>query len=184
MGKYSVDPSEITLWHHRLAQASYSTIESVKRLQTTMDYAPNVHHGPITQCLSCPHSKQTQAPFQKPQTYQTTLATSLYQMCVAPTPQNTAALLKGTTGCSKREYSPYSMMQTYPGKKFGSLYYTQSTSSKTVYSTINLTCPHIKPSGRRNPASTGYIPMAANAWPLSLRSSDAKDITTQSKGFL
>ena len=65
MAKYSAEPSEITLWHHRLAHTSYSTLESMKRLQTTEGFNPSIQHGHITQCTSCPHGKQTRAPFRK-----------------------------------------------------------------------------------------------------------------------
>ena len=59
------EPSEPTLWHHRLAHTSYHTIDNMKKLQTIENFHPGIHHGPNPQCLNCPYGKQTRAPFQK-----------------------------------------------------------------------------------------------------------------------
>ena len=59
------EPSEPTLWHHRLAHTSYHTIDNMRKLQTIENFHPRVHHGPNPQCLNCPYGKQTRAPFQK-----------------------------------------------------------------------------------------------------------------------
>ena len=63
---YISEPSGPTLWHHRLAHASYHTIDNMRKLQTAENFSPGgVHHGLNPRCLNCPYGKQTQAPFQK-----------------------------------------------------------------------------------------------------------------------
>ena len=59
------EPSEPTLWHHRLAHTSYHTIDNMRKSQAIENFHPRVHHGPNPQCLNCPYGKQTQAPFQR-----------------------------------------------------------------------------------------------------------------------
>jgi hypothetical protein len=63
--RISYEPVEIILMHHRLAHTSYSTIESMRRLNTAKKFSPNVHHGTIPQCVDCPYGKQIRAPFKK-----------------------------------------------------------------------------------------------------------------------
>ena len=65
--KYSAEPIEIVLWHHRLAHTSYSTLGTMKRLGTALGFSPNVHYGLISQCMNCPFGKQIQTLFQKTQ---------------------------------------------------------------------------------------------------------------------
>ena len=65
VARYTAEPSNITLWHHRLAHTSYSTLENMKRLKTSEGFLLNVHHRLIPQCNNCPYGKQTHAPFKK-----------------------------------------------------------------------------------------------------------------------
>ena len=62
--KLSKETPQIVLWHHRLAHTSYTTLETMKRLHTVNGYYPNVHSGPIPQCISCPFGKQIRSLFQ------------------------------------------------------------------------------------------------------------------------
>ena len=62
---FSAEHPDITLWHHRLAHTSYSTLDLMRQLHTVNGFSPKIHHGPISQCPDCPYGKQTQAPFQK-----------------------------------------------------------------------------------------------------------------------
>ena len=60
--------TRIILLHHRLAHTNYHTLESMKRLGTTVGINPRVHYGPIEQCVNCPFGKQTRAPFKQVET--------------------------------------------------------------------------------------------------------------------
>ena len=62
---YSTEPSDLSLWHHRLTHTSYSTLETMKRLNSATGFTPKSQHGPNAQCQDCPYGKQTRLPFQK-----------------------------------------------------------------------------------------------------------------------
>ena len=62
---YSAEPSDLSLWHQRLTHTSYSTLETMKRLDSATGFNPKSRHGPIAQCQDCPYGKQTRLPFQK-----------------------------------------------------------------------------------------------------------------------
>ena len=64
-GYYSNKPNDITLWHHRLAHAGFSTLEAMRRLNTADGYNPKINQGPTSPCFDCLYGKQTRAPFQK-----------------------------------------------------------------------------------------------------------------------
>jgi transposase InsO family protein len=63
--KSSIEPSEATIWHYRLAHTSYSTIEKMSNFKTVIGLPPKMSFDSTIQCSNCPHGKQTRAPFQK-----------------------------------------------------------------------------------------------------------------------
>ena len=100
-----------------------------------------------------------------------------------PTPQNTMASPRDTTGHYKKELLPYDMTQNSPVDS-GYQPYIQSTSSGTMYYTLDSAPLHTRPYGEQSPESTGSTHMAANARPLSLKPSGRKENTDQCKEFL
>src|SRR3979490_2783111 len=62
--KLSKETPQIVLWHHRLAHTSYTTLETMKRLHTDNGYYPDVHSGPMPQCISCPFGQHIRSLFQ------------------------------------------------------------------------------------------------------------------------
>jgi GAG-pre-integrase domain len=63
--KSLTEPSEATIWHHRLAHASYPVIDKMSRSKTVIGLPPNMSFGPTTQCINCPFGKQVRTMFQK-----------------------------------------------------------------------------------------------------------------------
>ena len=58
-------PTNISLWHHKLAHTPYSTLEGMEGLCTTEGFMPDSHLGPIALCSDCPYGKQIHTLFQK-----------------------------------------------------------------------------------------------------------------------
>ena len=100
-----------------------------------------------------------------------------------PTPQNTMVSPRDTTGHYKKELLPYDMTQNSPVDS-GYLLYTQSTSSETMYSILDLASLHTKLYGEQSPRLTGYAHTAVNAGPSSPKPLEKKEITNQYKEFL
>ena len=65
IARYTAEPSEITIWHYRLAHRSYLTLENMKKLKTVQGFELNIHYRPIPQCHKFPYRKQTCAPFKQ-----------------------------------------------------------------------------------------------------------------------
>lgn len=58
-------PSEATIWHHRLAHASYTTISRMTKLNTAIGLPQKINPEDISQCIHCPYGKQIRAPFKQ-----------------------------------------------------------------------------------------------------------------------
>jgi Pol polyprotein, beta-barrel domain/Integrase core domain/GAG-pre-integrase domain len=61
----SIKPSEATLWHHRLAHVSYSTINKMSKSNTVIGLPPKIDIEQTSQCTNCPYRKQICAPFKQ-----------------------------------------------------------------------------------------------------------------------
>ena len=100
-----------------------------------------------------------------------------------PTLQNTMASLNNTTEHCKKEHLPCDIIQNLAASS-GYQPYIQSTSSGTMYYTLDSAPLHTRPYGEQSPESTGSTHMAANARPLSLKPSERKENIDQSKASL
>src|SRR3977135_125677 len=57
------EPTDITLWHHRLAHTGHSTIEKMVRQLSVEGLDVDISTPPLSQCINCPFGKQTRGPF-------------------------------------------------------------------------------------------------------------------------
>ena len=62
---YSAEPSDINLWHHRLAHINYSTLENMRRLRTVKGLNMSVDTNTADLCVDCPFGKQTRQLFKQ-----------------------------------------------------------------------------------------------------------------------
>ena len=62
---HASETSTASLWHHRLAHTSYSTLGKMARMKTALGLPANINFEQSTQCVDCPYGKQTRTPFRK-----------------------------------------------------------------------------------------------------------------------
>ena len=60
-----MEPTEASLWHHRLAHINYSTLEKMSKHRMLSGLPSNITAVHPIQCVNCPFGKQVRALFKQ-----------------------------------------------------------------------------------------------------------------------
>ena len=60
-----MEPTEVSLWHHRLAHVNYSTLKKMSKYRMLSGLPSNITAVHPIQCVNCPFGKQVRAPIKQ-----------------------------------------------------------------------------------------------------------------------